>query len=90
MKTAIKPTRKVRPVTVTIDGDLAETIRKAARTIGFRADTWARLCINTGNLMTDNTEEAKEYRLGMAQSILREEGFACVRILPTTKERSVA
>ncbi|MBC8126788.1 MAG: hypothetical protein H8M99_06555 [Gloeobacteraceae cyanobacterium ES-bin-144] len=87
MKTKTAPTtgtntkKKIRPVTLTIEGDLAATIRKGAKQIGFRADTWARMLIRDGDLMISHTEEAKEYRLAMALSELHECGRRFVEVL---------
>jgi hypothetical protein len=86
MKTKTAPTtgtkqKKARPVTVTIEGDLAERIRSGARQIGFRADTWARMCIENGDLATSASEEAVKYRLSMALSELREHGRRFVEVI---------
>lgn len=72
MKSTPAPTtgklKKSRPVTVIIDGDLAEKIRKGAKQLGFRAATYARQCITFGDLNTSNTDEAREFRFRMTLS----------------------
>lgn len=63
--------KKARPVTVTIEGELAAIIREGAKQMGFRASNWARQCIVAGDLASSGADEAKEYRLAMALSELR-------------------
>lgn len=81
IKATPAPTKRIRPVTVTIDGDLAGSIREGARQLGFHADTWARMCMKTGDLMTSTSAEAKEYRLAMALHELHASGRRFVEVV---------
>jgi hypothetical protein len=78
VRSAPKPPARTKPdekpIVVTISGPLASRIRHGAKTMGMRASTVARMCATFGNLMTDNTEEAKEYRRDSALSYLASAG----------------
>lgn len=73
MRTKKTTSKAIRPITVTITGELAESIREAAKPMGVRAATFAGWCIRSGELCTANTEEAREYRrqLGLRELAIR-------------------
>ena len=88
MKTATPPAtgtanqaqKRSQPITVTITGELAERIRTGAKEAGFRADTWAKMCIKSGDLLTSPTAEASEFRAGIAISGNSSSNAGTVRI----------
>ena len=71
-------TKKIRPVTVTLTGDLAERVRAEGKAIGFRADAWAKQLMKCGALTYSDTDDAKRYRLQMAFRELKEQGASYV------------
>ncbi len=85
-----KAIRKIRPVTVTIEGELAEKVRTGSREVGFRAEKWAAMLVKEGDLMSSSSDEAQEHRVQLALHTLQKAGFVCVRALPSAKERRTA
>lgn len=71
--------KSARPITVTITGKAAENIRRAASQIGFRPSTWARMCAISGNLISDNTDEGRAFRQGMAAHEIGDRLFSFMR-----------
>lgn len=66
--------KKIRPVTVTFTGELAQRLRESATCIGWRASTQAKQAVNFGLLMTEPTEEAEEFRRQSALQELSDRG----------------
>jgi hypothetical protein len=61
-------------ITVTIDGALAEEIRKEAEITGMGPLSLLRQRIKLGNLVAQETAEAKAFRMDIAEKAFREAG----------------
>jgi hypothetical protein len=61
-------------ITVTIDGALAEEIRKEAESTGMGPLSLLRQRIKLGSLLAQNTSEARAFRMDIAEKAFREAG----------------
>jgi hypothetical protein len=64
-KTANGP-KGERPITLTIEGELARSIREFAKITGIRPSSQARQLVGFGLMNVDESQEARDYRRDMA------------------------
>jgi hypothetical protein len=67
-------TGKSNPLTITIDGEFAEALRAEAEGAGMMPLSLVKQRLKFGNLLTDDTEEAKQFRLEIAEQAFRDAG----------------
>lgn len=65
-------------ITVTIDGALADELRKEAEGTGMGALSLVRQRIKLGSLLTQDSDEARRFRMDVAEKTFREAGIESV------------
>ena len=58
--------KKPAPLTITLQGRAAQSVRIASRSLGMRPSTAASIFVTQGELLSGNSEEAREFRLAIA------------------------
>lgn len=71
---ATSAANKVKPITVTIDGELAELLRTEAKASGLIPLSLVKQRLRLAGMLTEDTPAAKEFRMDIAEKVFREAG----------------
>lgn len=66
IRKTVKDPKGIRPITLTLEGDLARSIREFAKITGIRPSSQARQLVGFGLMNVDESQEARDYRRDMA------------------------